>query len=69
MLVSLLLPSFSLFLFFSLQSAIIPSTEDITISFLPLAHMFERVVQVRPRSLGLRPPLAFSRLDLTGAAS
>lgn len=31
------------------QTAIIPSTEDVSISFLPLAHMFERVVQVRSR--------------------
>lgn len=31
------------------QTAIIPSTEDVSISFLPLAHMFERVVQVRLR--------------------
>lgn len=30
------------------QTAIMPSTEDVSISFLPLAHMFERVVQVRP---------------------
>lgn len=29
------------------QTTIVPSTEDISISFLPLAHMFERVVQVR----------------------
>lgn len=28
------------------QAAIVPSTEDVSISFLPLAHMFERVVQV-----------------------
>ncbi|XP_059180384.1 long-chain-fatty-acid--CoA ligase 5 [Centropristis striata] len=27
------------------ESAVVPSTEDISISFLPLAHMFERVVQ------------------------
>lgn len=30
------------------QTTIVPTTEDVTISFLPLAHMFERVVQVRP---------------------
>lgn len=30
-----------------MQTTIVPSTEDVTISFLPLAHMFERVVQVR----------------------
>lgn len=29
------------------QTTIVPTTEDISISFLPLAHMFERVVQVR----------------------
>lgn len=29
------------------QSSVVPSTEDVSISFLPLAHMFERVVQVR----------------------
>lgn len=28
------------------QGAVVPSTEDVSISFLPLAHMFERVVQV-----------------------
>uniref|UniRef100_A0A672HAX7 Long-chain-fatty-acid--CoA ligase n=1 Tax=Salarias fasciatus TaxID=181472 RepID=A0A672HAX7_SALFA len=28
------------------QASIVPSTEDISISFLPLAHMFERIVQV-----------------------
>uniref|UniRef100_A0A3B5K7M3 Long-chain-fatty-acid--CoA ligase n=1 Tax=Takifugu rubripes TaxID=31033 RepID=A0A3B5K7M3_TAKRU len=27
------------------ETTIVPSTEDVTISFLPLAHMFERVVQ------------------------
>lgn len=27
--------------------SVIPSTEDVSISFLPLAHMFERVVQVK----------------------
>lgn len=30
------------------QTTIVPTTEDVSISFLPLAHMFERVVQVRP---------------------
>lgn len=30
------------------QMTIVPTTEDVSISFLPLAHMFERVVQVRP---------------------
>lgn len=29
------------------QTTIVPTTEDVSISFLPLAHMFERVVQVR----------------------
>ncbi|XP_058477885.1 long-chain-fatty-acid--CoA ligase 5 [Solea solea] len=29
----------------SFESSIIPSTQDVSISFLPLAHMFERVVQ------------------------
>lgn len=29
------------------QSAFIPLTTDVSISFLPLAHMFERVVQVK----------------------
>lgn len=29
------------------QTSIVPNPDDITISFLPLAHMFERVVQVR----------------------
>uniref|UniRef100_A0A672HBI6 Long-chain-fatty-acid--CoA ligase n=1 Tax=Salarias fasciatus TaxID=181472 RepID=A0A672HBI6_SALFA len=28
------------------DASIVPSTEDISISFLPLAHMFERIVQV-----------------------
>lgn len=32
---------------FPAQTTIVPTTEDISISFLPLAHMFERVVQVR----------------------
>lgn len=30
-----------------MQVSMIPNTQDVTISFLPLAHMFERVVQVR----------------------
>ncbi|KAG7506764.1 long-chain-fatty-acid-CoA ligase 5 [Solea senegalensis] len=29
----------------SFETSIIPSTQDVSISFLPLAHMFERVVQ------------------------
>ncbi|XP_008312348.1 long-chain-fatty-acid--CoA ligase 5 [Cynoglossus semilaevis] len=29
----------------SFETSIVPSTQDISISFLPLAHMFERVVQ------------------------
>lgn len=28
------------------QTAVVPTTQDVSISFLPLAHMFERVVQV-----------------------
>ncbi|CAK6965008.1 long-chain-fatty-acid--CoA ligase 5 [Scomber scombrus] len=28
------------------ETAVVPSTQDISISFLPLAHMFERVVQI-----------------------
>lgn len=36
------------------QTTIIPSTEDVSISFLPLAHMFERVVQVRSHTTVLR---------------
>lgn len=28
------------------QASVVPSTKDVSISFLPLAHMFERVVQV-----------------------
>lgn len=28
------------------ESSVVPCTEDVSISFLPLAHMFERVVQV-----------------------
>uniref|UniRef100_A0A672H7R0 Long-chain-fatty-acid--CoA ligase n=1 Tax=Salarias fasciatus TaxID=181472 RepID=A0A672H7R0_SALFA len=31
----------------NIEASIVPSTEDISISFLPLAHMFERIVQVR----------------------
>lgn len=31
------------------QNAVTPSTDDVSISFLPLAHMFERVVQVSSR--------------------
>ncbi|XP_028263474.1 long-chain-fatty-acid--CoA ligase 5 isoform X2 [Parambassis ranga] len=29
----------------SFETSVVPSTEDVSISFLPLAHMFERVVQ------------------------
>ncbi|XP_075896542.1 long-chain-fatty-acid--CoA ligase 5 [Nelusetta ayraudi] len=36
------------------ETAITPSTEDVTISFLPLAHMFERVVQTVVYSVGAR---------------
>ncbi|XP_074519020.1 long-chain-fatty-acid--CoA ligase 5 [Halichoeres trimaculatus] len=36
------------------ESSIIPSTEDVSISFLPLAHMFERVVQTVVYSVGAR---------------
>ncbi|XP_037547160.1 long-chain-fatty-acid--CoA ligase 5 [Nematolebias whitei] len=28
------------------ESSVIPSTEDVSISYLPLAHMFERIVQI-----------------------
>ncbi|XP_041672361.1 long-chain-fatty-acid--CoA ligase 5 [Cheilinus undulatus] len=38
----------------SIESSIIPSTEDVSISFLPLAHMFERVVQTVVYSVGAR---------------
>uniref|UniRef100_A0AAX7UJ16 Long-chain-fatty-acid--CoA ligase n=1 Tax=Astatotilapia calliptera TaxID=8154 RepID=A0AAX7UJ16_ASTCA len=31
----------------TIEVSMIPNTQDVTISFLPLAHMFERVVQVR----------------------
>uniref|UniRef100_A0A8C7ZWM3 Arachidonate--CoA ligase n=1 Tax=Oryzias sinensis TaxID=183150 RepID=A0A8C7ZWM3_9TELE len=31
----------------NIVSSFVPSTQDISISFLPLAHMFERIVQVR----------------------
>ncbi len=34
---------------FVTQVAIAPTAEDVSISFLPLAHMFERIVQVRLR--------------------
>ncbi|XP_041818012.1 long-chain-fatty-acid--CoA ligase 5 isoform X1 [Chelmon rostratus] len=36
------------------QTAIVPSTQDVSISFLPLAHMFERVVQTVMYSVGAR---------------
>lgn len=36
------------------ETAITPSTDDVTISFLPLAHMFERVVQTVVYSVGAR---------------
>ncbi|XP_042372806.1 long-chain-fatty-acid--CoA ligase 5-like, partial [Plectropomus leopardus] len=29
----------------SFDAAVVPCTQDVSISFLPLAHMFERVVQ------------------------
>lgn len=35
-----------------MQTMIVPTTEDVSISFLPLAHMFERVVQVRSGPVG-----------------
>uniref|UniRef100_A0A8C2ZJI7 Arachidonate--CoA ligase n=1 Tax=Cyclopterus lumpus TaxID=8103 RepID=A0A8C2ZJI7_CYCLU len=36
------------------QVSVTPSTQDVSISFLPLAHMFERVVQVSRGSWGER---------------
>ncbi|XP_013888177.1 long-chain-fatty-acid--CoA ligase 5 [Austrofundulus limnaeus] len=36
------------------ESSIIPTTEDVTISFLPLAHMFERIVQTVVFGAGAR---------------
>ncbi|XP_041818013.1 long-chain-fatty-acid--CoA ligase 5 isoform X2 [Chelmon rostratus] len=36
------------------ETAIVPSTQDVSISFLPLAHMFERVVQTVMYSVGAR---------------
>ncbi|XP_034564345.1 long-chain-fatty-acid--CoA ligase 5 [Notolabrus celidotus] len=36
------------------ESSIVPSLDDVSISFLPLAHMFERVVQVVVYSVGAR---------------
>ncbi|XP_028331447.1 long-chain-fatty-acid--CoA ligase 5 [Gouania willdenowi] len=38
----------------SFESAIVPTTEDVSISFLPLAHMFERVVQTVAYGAGAR---------------
>uniref|UniRef100_A0A7N6FJV1 Arachidonate--CoA ligase n=1 Tax=Anabas testudineus TaxID=64144 RepID=A0A7N6FJV1_ANATE len=36
------------------QTSVVPSTEDVSISFLPLAHMFERVVQTVVYGAGAR---------------
>uniref|UniRef100_A0A3Q3DZE2 Arachidonate--CoA ligase n=1 Tax=Labrus bergylta TaxID=56723 RepID=A0A3Q3DZE2_9LABR len=36
------------------ESSIVPNTEDVSISFLPLAHMFERVVQTAVYGAGAR---------------
>ncbi|CAN9508741.1 unnamed protein product [Ophioblennius macclurei] len=38
----------------SVEMTLVPSTEDVSISFLPLAHMFERVVQTAVYSCGAR---------------
>ncbi|XP_029953858.1 long-chain-fatty-acid--CoA ligase 5 [Salarias fasciatus] len=38
----------------NIEASIVPSTEDISISFLPLAHMFERIVQTVVYSCGAR---------------
>lgn len=54
----------------------IPNTQDVTISFLPLAHMFERVVQVRSRldhhskfSLGLLTLFCILQTVMFGAGA
>uniref|UniRef100_A0A665VEH4 Arachidonate--CoA ligase n=1 Tax=Echeneis naucrates TaxID=173247 RepID=A0A665VEH4_ECHNA len=36
------------------QTSVVPTTEDVSISFLPLAHMFERVVQTVLYSAGAK---------------
>uniref|UniRef100_A0A3Q4BYU3 Arachidonate--CoA ligase n=1 Tax=Mola mola TaxID=94237 RepID=A0A3Q4BYU3_MOLML len=36
------------------ETGVVPSTEDVSISFLPLAHMFERVVQTAMFSSGAK---------------
>ncbi|XP_053269241.1 long-chain-fatty-acid--CoA ligase 5 [Pleuronectes platessa] len=38
----------------SFESAVVPNTQDVSISFLPLAHMFERVVQMVIYGAGAR---------------
>ncbi|KAM9425795.1 long-chain-fatty-acid--CoA ligase 5 [Pholidichthys leucotaenia] len=38
----------------TIESSVVPSTQDISISFLPLAHMFERIVQTVVFSVGAR---------------
>ncbi|XP_072229189.1 long-chain-fatty-acid--CoA ligase 5 isoform X2 [Leuresthes tenuis] len=36
------------------ETSVVPSTQDVTISFLPLAHMFERIVQTVVYGAGAR---------------
>uniref|UniRef100_A0A665VDX9 Long-chain-fatty-acid--CoA ligase n=1 Tax=Echeneis naucrates TaxID=173247 RepID=A0A665VDX9_ECHNA len=38
----------------SFETSVVPTTEDVSISFLPLAHMFERVVQTVLYSAGAK---------------
>uniref|UniRef100_A0A4W6CC12 Arachidonate--CoA ligase n=1 Tax=Lates calcarifer TaxID=8187 RepID=A0A4W6CC12_LATCA len=38
----------------SFESSVVPNTQDVSISFLPLAHMFERVVQTVMYGAGAR---------------